>query len=227
MAANVDLYNSSYGNYALAAYSEIRFETYGEDYGQTSWVTTAESHEIPKLLQLSSSSSVLEIGCGSGGYAGWSPSTSVGPTTTVTTSGAGGYAGWSPSSGAGPTTGAGGVVGAVAFRSFLAPPTREATLDDLLDQIDYLVELLGPDHVGLGTDFTEGRPEGFLDRAFGRNAPPGVTPDWPWVGPDGFRTVDYFPNVTFGLLARGYDDVTVRKILGENFLRVLETAWGG
>src|SRR5262249_46409079 len=69
MAAKVDLYNSSYDNYALGAYSEIRYETYGEDYGQTSWVTTAESHEIPKLLQLSSSSSVLEIGCGSGGYA--------------------------------------------------------------------------------------------------------------------------------------------------------------
>ena len=69
MATKVDLYNSSYGNYALDAYSEIRFETYGEDYGQTSWVTTAESHEIPKLLHLSSSSSVLEIGCGSGGYA--------------------------------------------------------------------------------------------------------------------------------------------------------------
>ena len=69
MEAKVDLYNSSYGNYALSAYSEIRFETYGEDYGQTSWVTTAESNEIPKLLQLSSSSTVLEIGCGSGGYA--------------------------------------------------------------------------------------------------------------------------------------------------------------
>ena len=69
MEATVDLYNSSYGNYALSAYGEIRFETYGEDYGQTSWVTTAESHEIPKLLQLSSSSSVLEVGCGAGGYA--------------------------------------------------------------------------------------------------------------------------------------------------------------
>lgn len=69
MEATVDLYNSSYGNYALSAYGEIRLETYGEDYGQTSWVTTSESHEIPKLLQLSSSCSVLEIGCGSGGYA--------------------------------------------------------------------------------------------------------------------------------------------------------------
>src|SRR5215471_18330052 len=67
--ANLDLYNSSYGNYALTAHSEIRWETYGEDYGQTSWVTTAESNEIPKLLKLSNKSSALEIGCGSGGYA--------------------------------------------------------------------------------------------------------------------------------------------------------------
>jgi hypothetical protein len=64
--SNVDLYNSSYGNYALTTYGEIRLETYGEDYGQTSWVTTAESHEIPKLLKLSDKSLVLEIGCGSG-----------------------------------------------------------------------------------------------------------------------------------------------------------------
>ena len=66
---NVDLYDSSYGHYALTAYGEIRRETYGEDYGQTSWVTTEESYEIPKLLSLSDKSSVLEIGCGSGGYA--------------------------------------------------------------------------------------------------------------------------------------------------------------
>jgi len=69
MTADVDLYSSSYSNYSLETYSEVRRETYGEDYGQTSWVSTAESHEIPELLQLSPSSSVLEIGCGSGGYA--------------------------------------------------------------------------------------------------------------------------------------------------------------
>lgn len=69
MSQNIDLYNSSYSNYSLETYSEIRLETYGEDYGQTSWVSTAESHEIPELLQLTSDSSVLDIGCGSGGYA--------------------------------------------------------------------------------------------------------------------------------------------------------------
>jgi membrane dipeptidase len=122
---------------------------------------------------------------------------------------------------------AGGVVGAVAFQSFLAPPTRGALLDDLLDHIDYLVEILGIDHVAVATDFTEGRPEGFLDRAFGRNAPTGVTPPWPWLGPNGFETVDDFPNVTLGLLGRGYDEQDVRKILGENFLRVFEETWDG
>ena len=64
--ANVDLYSTSYGHYALKTYGEIRRETYGEDYGQTSWMSTAESHEIPELLKLSNKPSVLEIGCGSG-----------------------------------------------------------------------------------------------------------------------------------------------------------------
>jgi SAM-dependent methyltransferase len=69
MAEKVDLYNTAYQNYATDLYRQVRLETYGEDFGQTSWVTTEESHEIPKLLKLTPASSVLEIGCGSGGYA--------------------------------------------------------------------------------------------------------------------------------------------------------------
>src|SRR5690349_3432022 len=65
----VDLYNNAYGNYERDPYREVRLETYGEDFGQTSWATTEESHEIPRLLGLTSACSVLEIGCGSGGYA--------------------------------------------------------------------------------------------------------------------------------------------------------------
>jgi ubiquinone/menaquinone biosynthesis C-methylase UbiE len=63
---SVDLYDGAYGKYDL--YSEIRLETYGEDLGQTSWVTTEESYEIPRLLELTRSSVVLELGCGSGRY---------------------------------------------------------------------------------------------------------------------------------------------------------------
>jgi ubiquinone/menaquinone biosynthesis C-methylase UbiE len=69
MAAKVDLYDSAYGNYQQDVYRQVRIETYGEDLGQTSWVTTKESDDIPKLLELTASSRVLEIGCGSGRYA--------------------------------------------------------------------------------------------------------------------------------------------------------------
>jgi ubiquinone/menaquinone biosynthesis C-methylase UbiE len=69
MATKVDLYNSAYGSYEADVYRRIRTATYGQDFGQTSWVMTEESRKIPRLLDLSSSSTVLEIGSGSGRYA--------------------------------------------------------------------------------------------------------------------------------------------------------------
>jgi ubiquinone/menaquinone biosynthesis C-methylase UbiE len=68
MSQKVDLYDSAYANYESEAYRHVRIETYGEDLGQTSWVTTEESNEIPELLDLSLDSSVVELGCGSGLY---------------------------------------------------------------------------------------------------------------------------------------------------------------
>ncbi len=69
MPGKVDLYDGEYGNFKSDVYEHVRIETYGVDFGQTSWVTTDESTEIPALLALTSNSSVLEIGCGSGLYA--------------------------------------------------------------------------------------------------------------------------------------------------------------
>ena len=66
MSQKVDLYDSAYGNYGADAYRLVRLETYGQDFGQTSWVTTEESNEIPQLLDLRPNSFVLELGCGSG-----------------------------------------------------------------------------------------------------------------------------------------------------------------
>jgi ubiquinone/menaquinone biosynthesis C-methylase UbiE len=69
VSQKVDLYDSAYGNYVSDTYRQVRIETYGEDLGQTSWVTTEESKDIAQLLHLRPNSSVLEVGCGSGGYA--------------------------------------------------------------------------------------------------------------------------------------------------------------
>jgi SAM-dependent methyltransferase len=69
MSDQVELYGNAYGNYELDVYRQVRTATYGEDLGQTSWVTTEESHEIPLLLELTPDSFALEIGCGSGRYA--------------------------------------------------------------------------------------------------------------------------------------------------------------
>jgi len=69
MSDNVELYDGAYGNYDSDVYRQVRIETYGRDFGQTSWVTTEESEEIPRSLALTSDSFVLEIGCGSGAYA--------------------------------------------------------------------------------------------------------------------------------------------------------------
>lgn len=78
-----------------------------------------------------------------------------------------------------------------------AHPARASTLEQVLDQIDYGVKLIGIDHVGLGSDF---------DGVDGRL-------------PDRLRTVADYPNLVAGLRARGYDQAGIGKILGGNLLR--------
>lgn len=69
MPTKVDLYNNAYARVEHDLYRQIRGETYGQDLGQTSWVTSEESERIPALLNVSRGSDVLEIGSGSGLYA--------------------------------------------------------------------------------------------------------------------------------------------------------------
>ena len=73
------------------------------------------------------------------------------------------------------------------------------SINVLLDHLDYIVKLVGIDYVGLGSDFD------------GIEAPPAE-----------LNGVEDFPLVTKALLERGYSKKDIKKILGENFLKVLK-----
>ena len=78
-----------------------------------------------------------------------------------------------------------------------ANPLPSLPISKLIDHIDYIVKVAGIDHVGLGADF-----DGAMDF------------------PEEAQDVSMLPNITYELLKRGYSEKDIRKILGENFLRV-------
>jgi hypothetical protein len=65
----VDLYDTSYDYYAGGVQQDVRWETYGEDIGQTGWVSTREFCRFLQLLALDGESKVLEVGSGADGCA--------------------------------------------------------------------------------------------------------------------------------------------------------------
>src|SRR5690349_14250547 len=69
MTKPVDFYSGAYGNFADDVLSQIRRETYGEDLGQSSWITADEYDRFCRWLKIDDRSSVLETACGSGGPA--------------------------------------------------------------------------------------------------------------------------------------------------------------
>jgi membrane dipeptidase len=70
----------------------------------------------------------------------------------------------------------------------------------IIEHIDHVVKLVGPEHVGLGSDFD------------GADMP------------DGMEDCSKLPKITEALLRKGYSEDDIRKILGENTLRIMEQA---
>jgi len=139
-----------------------------------------------------------------------------------------------------------GVMGFSSLPSFVAEDPRDATLDGYLDHIDRVVQMVGVRHVGLGLDFVEGHVPGSLQprapRWGGANLPAGnvglskMLPERLRSQADaliylpyapGIAGSDEMPNVTEGLLRRGYSEADTRAILGDNWLRLFAEVWGG
>ena len=66
---SVNLYDNVYADYSSDAEREVRRETYGEDLGQSSWLTATEWLGFANELGIGAETAVLEVGSGSGGPA--------------------------------------------------------------------------------------------------------------------------------------------------------------
>jgi len=88
----------------------------------------------------------------------------------------------------------GGVLGVIFF--------DQGNLDKVVGDIEFLLELIGPDHVGLGSDY------------YGAQ-----------FAPLGLEDISKVPAITRALVKRGHSDDVILKILGGNFMRVFEQVW--
>jgi len=95
---------------------------------------------------------------------------------------------------------------------------KDPTLERLVDHIEYIVERVGIDHVGIGLDkieFTGVKPP--QDTRFSTNEPKTLR---------GFKDVRDLPKITALMSKRGFSDGDVRKVLADNFLRVFKQVTG-
>lgn len=129
----------------------------------------------------------------------------------------------------------GGVIGLTAFNDFHVRSRQHAGLARLpqaglgvhLDQYEYLKRLVGVDHIGLGPDFVTGREAELYSQPLDRQVfPAEIYSETPWLYVQGFERISELPNVTRGLMERGWSAAEIRKVLGENWLGVYEKVWG-
>ena len=142
----------------------------------------------------------------------------------------------------------GGMVGVTPIGMFVSDhkELKEITVQDLIAHIDYIVKLVGVDHVGVGLDIAEGYTYSAEAIRKKRRLLPSLTSNMlrnaedeflksgraevrhdalyvpPWM-----QHMSDFPLIGKTLEETGYSKDDIAKILGENFLRVCERVWGG
>jgi len=117
----------------------------------------------------------------------------------------------------------GGLVGITPYAPYIrtdAPPK----LEDYFRHFDHAIDLVGDDHVGLATDMFDGKTKlNWVTPFYYPEVMRGTTFDTRRV--EGFRTKADLGAVVDGFIAHGYSDATIRKILGDNWMRVLGEVW--
>jgi membrane dipeptidase len=126
-----------------------------------------------------------------------------------------------------------GVIGMNGYPAFLCKSNRPS-MDLFIEHMKYIIDLVGIDHVGLGIDYYEYQAGVASDAdaskmyewlissgTWSKSAYPAP----PWYYPEGIELPEKLPNLTKALIAKGFSELDIRKILGLNFLRVFKEVW--
>lgn len=124
----------------------------------------------------------------------------------------------------------GGVIGTSLFAPGLAAG-NDAKVSDVIDAMEHTLNMVGEDHVAIGTDFNHNRARpgpwliwANMDKGTGRTLTEFGSAKI--SKPEGIRRNDEFPNLTAEMQRRGWSDERILKILGGNWKRLFGQVWG-
>ena len=119
----------------------------------------------------------------------------------------------------------GGLVGVVTFPAFVKPGGQGATVSDLVDHVDYLVDMIGPEQVGMGLDFCESGLE-MVERMIESGA--WTVEDYP-PGADArlldLQSPSQIQRIRDELARRGYPPEAIAGIMGQNWIDLFKRVW--
>jgi membrane dipeptidase len=122
----------------------------------------------------------------------------------------------------------GGFVGVTAYPPFMKA-TSNATVDDYVIAIDYVINLIGEDAVGIGTDFSTGQPDEFRDRISldkGRHRRlTNLKSETDLIAPIGLADISAMPNLFVAMEKAGWGETRIAKVLGGNWLNFFDAVW--
>jgi membrane dipeptidase len=122
--------------------------------------------------------------------------------------------------------GTGGVIGIEASpHTTISSSHPRHDIESVMEHVEYCIDVMGIDHVGFGLDTLFGDHVG-LHRLYGGFMDSGEDPEHEWVEyVEGLENVSEFPNVIRWLVAHGYPDEQIAKLVGGNALRALADTW--
>ncbi len=121
----------------------------------------------------------------------------------------------------------GGFVGVTMFPAFL-DDDKASTIDTYIRAVEHVINVIGEEQVGVGTDITQGHGEDFFtwinsDKGNGRK----LVDFKNATALNGFETLDKFPELTAAMERRGWPSSRIERVMGQNWIRLLGEVWTG